>query len=97
MLKRHVTNFFCTTFQVRNGNWSEDLLAYERTQNPPKVYTNYETEYRGTISKFKAVDPVERAATARKTADLRAKVKEGFSYATLFEHGNYKDALPVSL
>jgi hypothetical protein len=75
----------------------EDTLAFERIQKNQNVQTNYETEYRGTFGKFKTADPVERAKTARATADLKSKNKEGLSYSTLFEHGNYIDKLPVSL
>ena len=71
-------------------------MAYERIQNPPPVYKNFTTEYRGNFSQEYQVDPAEKTKQARLTADLKAKNKDGMSYTTLFEHGNYKDVYEVS-
>lgn len=77
--------------QVRHGNWVEDRLAAERIQNPPPVFKNFTSEYGANYSQEYNVDPTEKLKLARQTADLKAKNKDGMSYTTLFEHGNYKD------
>ena len=81
--------------RVRNGNWCEDTLAYERIQQQRPVLKSFETENMRTFSKYQAPDPKERALISRQINDLRSKNKEGNSYSTLFEHGNYLDAVPV--
>lgn len=83
------------TGSVRHGNWVEDRLAAERIRNPPSVYKNYTSEYGANYSQRYDVDPAEKTKQARLTADLKAKNKDGMSYTTLFEHGNYKDKLEV--
>ena len=88
---------FSFFFQVRHGNWVEDTLSYERIQNPPPVYKNYTTEFRANFSQEYEVDPAEKIKQMRQTADLKAKNKDGMSYTTLFEHGNYRNKEEVCL
>jgi hypothetical protein len=81
--------------QVKHGNWVEDTLAFERINDPPPVYKNYQTEQMAGYSQTYQLDPAEREKRARQTADLKAKNKDGQSYVTLFEHGGYKNEFEV--
>ena len=82
---------------MKHGNWIEDALANERIHNAPPVYKNFQTEHMANFGQTYEVDPAKKAKIARQTADLKAKNKDGMSYSTLFEHGNYKDKLEVML
>lgn len=55
------------------------------------MYKNYTTEFRANFNQQYEVNPAEKTKQARQTADLKAKNKDGMSYTTLFEHGNYRN------
>jgi hypothetical protein len=77
------------TAKVYDGNWSEDKIATELLMTRAVPAPSYQTEQRGKFQNPGNIPEDPRIASVKMESmeDIRAKNKEGLSYALIFDHG----------
>ena len=86
-------NIFNTN--VKLGNWVEDRIGVRLIEHPRPGYTSYETnfanDYKNPTEQVRSVGVMakkfEGSVKYLSKSELKAKNKEGLSYALLFQHG----------
>lgn len=78
------------TAKVYDGNWSEDKIATELLMTRQVQKPSYQTEQRSNFQNPINIPEDPRIASVKLESmdDIRAKNKEGLSYALIFDHGN---------